>query len=406
MSKMLRGLLLAIALFGGINLAIPSGLITQSGPKLFVAPTGGDAPAWFDSLADKTWSTVASAGIEPVLPAVYPGGQSQPDYMLRAWSGGEVDSTRYELQLPAGGGHNDYYGNEVYVLPLNTEVPAWQRVTSPRTSFGSGDEMDNGTPRASHNGGQITYVPTLDRTIVTGLSFYSPSGAWSGNFWAFARATNTWTNLGGVNPDTWGEGSGIQSGSDFDPTTGIVWAVAPQSDNSVARYNTGTGVFSLVNVSLHSGYNSTAALSPSKRCLVVMNGNDVSAGTINILNLDNPTAGWTQRSVSGFPAGNGNLWGIVWHEASGAFLVWGWGSDSRIAKLIPPANPFTGTWTVSLVSAAGGVTPSAPITNSGNVTAGRFNIVPDFAGSGRDLVVLFNAYNGPTYVYKIPAAGL
>jgi hypothetical protein len=292
------------------------------------------------------------------------------------------------------------------VLALNTETPAWVRVTDPRYSFGSGDTMDNGTPRSSHTGGQITYVPTLDRTILTGLSFYSPDGAWSGNFWAFDRSDNSWENLGGVSAGTWGESSGIQSGSDFDPTTGIVWAVAPQSDNSVARYNTGTDTFSLVNVSLHSGYNSTAALSPSKRCLVVMNGNDVSAGTINILDLDNPTNGWTQRSVSGFPAGNGNLWGIVWHEASGAFLVWGWGSDSRIAKLIPPANPFTGTWTVSLVSAAGGVTPSAPITNSGNITAGRFNIVPDFAGTGRDLIVLFNDYDGPTYVYKIPAAGL
>jgi hypothetical protein len=135
-----------------------------------------------------------------------------------------------------------------------------------------------------------------------------------------------------------------------------------------------------------------------------MNGNSVAAGTINILNLDSPT-GWIQRSVSGFPAGNGNLWGIRWHEASGAFLVWGWGADNRVAKLIPPANPFTGTWTVQLVTLTG-LTITAPITNSGNVTAGRFNIVPNLGGSGRDCLVWFNGYNQPTYVCKIPAAGL
>jgi hypothetical protein len=70
---------------------------------------------------------------------------------------------------------------------------------------------------------------------------------------------------------------------------------------------------------------------------------------------------------------------------------------------VPPVSGLSSAWTGSVVSAAGGVTPSSPQANG---TYGRFNLISNFGGSGRDLIIMVNAVTEATYVYKLPAAGL
>ena len=49
---------------------------------------------------------------------------------ISAWSGGAYDSGRRRM-LVWGGGHDDYWGNELYAFDLGTGT--WQRITEPST---------------------------------------------------------------------------------------------------------------------------------------------------------------------------------------------------------------------------------------------------------------------------------
>jgi hypothetical protein len=116
------------------------------------------------------------------------------------------------------------------------------------------------------------------------------------------------------------------------------------------------------------------------------------------------------RSVQNWPDGNWSYFGLVWHAASNAFLAWGEKSGvvnrSSLFKLTQPNRQWwSGTWEWTEVTAApgGAVVPTAPYVSA---TYGRFNIVNDVGGTGRDAIVLINGDDGPTYVYKLPAGGV
>ena len=55
--------------------------------------------------------------IRSVLPSAQQIGN--PANIVDAWNGAAVDAKRNRL-IVWGGGHNDYYGNEVYALELST----------------------------------------------------------------------------------------------------------------------------------------------------------------------------------------------------------------------------------------------------------------------------------------------
>ncbi len=87
------------------------------------APVPPGTPAWFVSMPEKTWTTVASSSTVIAASA----GQSNAftrgqGLSLTTWNGGCVDQVRGELLLPAVGGHSSYAGNETYALRVKAAV--------------------------------------------------------------------------------------------------------------------------------------------------------------------------------------------------------------------------------------------------------------------------------------------
>jgi hypothetical protein len=360
-------------------------------------PSG--APAWFNALPEKTWGTVAASGtIQAVLPSPSPGGT--PQGITSAWSGAVLDTKRQELQIPAQGGHSDYYGNEVYALALNTATPRWARLTNPRYDWGPGSTMDDGSPRATHGRCFMAYAANTDRTLMTAMSGFAPLGSSSNNGFAFDRNTNTWAPRAHHLID-----EGFESGgAEYDPVTGYVWIIGTQSFVSVSRYDPRTDSHTAFSTYLNQGYAGTTALAPSRRAMLYLNGSVVNSdGTFRWMDLDNPNAGWRlPAAVSGTPIRTSGP-GFRWHARSGAFI--GWDGGVNLYKLTPPADLVNGTWAWSSITPASGnsTTPSAR-QPAGTYT--RFNLIDNFAGSGRDLLVLVNAIDQPTYVYKLPIGGV
>ena len=90
-------------------------------------------------------------------------GQTGCSAVIDAWAGGAADTTR-NLLVFTGGGHHDYYGNEIYALDLNTlTIKLLDRASdasSLNTNTSTYDSMPDGTPGARHTYGGIAITPT------------------------------------------------------------------------------------------------------------------------------------------------------------------------------------------------------------------------------------------------------
>ena len=67
--------------------------------------------------------------------------------VIRAWGGAAADTKRNRL-LVWGGGHNDYYGNEVYALDI--EAQKMTVIVPPTSQPQACVEMQRDSPRGAH----------------------------------------------------------------------------------------------------------------------------------------------------------------------------------------------------------------------------------------------------------------
>ncbi len=86
--------------------------------------------------------------------------------VITAWNGAIADTRRNRLII-WGGGHSDYYGNEVYALDLNNMTMS--RLTDPSlvTNVKSCPEAyDDGRPSARHTYNGLAYITAQDKMFV------------------------------------------------------------------------------------------------------------------------------------------------------------------------------------------------------------------------------------------------
>lgn len=388
-------------------------LIVSTNPIACPLVTAKTAPSWFMAMGEKTWFAVAaSATVDAVKPTPNPGGNIVG--VMNAWGGGVIDTLRYELQLPAQGGHADYEGNEVYALALNVETPGWQRHTTPRYAYGSSGLMDDGSPRSNHGQAQLVYSAVTDRTMIIPVALTSPLGDSSLVCHSFNRGNNTWTQTANA-PSGFDTGSGPMGGASYDPHLKKIWAVSAMANEGgvslslldpVANSFTTYSYANLGNTYCGAGYSGNQAFARSRRILTHISGSVTGQnGSLRWIDVDNRAAGWKTPTVSGSPP-TGYGPGFVWHEKSRCYVGWdGSSGNAVIKKLTVPVNPTSSTWAWTDVAPSGSNTVT-PSNRQAQGTFGRFNLIEDFGGSGWDALVLVNSVTGATFVYKLPKAGL
>jgi hypothetical protein len=101
--------------------------------------------------------------------------------VMDAWSGAAYDPVGKRL-LVWGGGHGDYYGNEIYAFDV--ETLKWERLTDPSPVAGlSQDPMADGTPISRHTYDGLAFITHANR-------FFGYGGSMAGNGYGTER---TWT---------------------------------------------------------------------------------------------------------------------------------------------------------------------------------------------------------------------
>lgn len=278
-----------------------------------------------------------------------------------------------------GGGHKGYAGNEVYRWDVESRL--WMRMGNPSSfsdapgNIAADGSFPDGKPAAPHtyhtlgirdsvygggpNGSLIqATLPACD------ANGNGRSGAW----WQFNFATATWSKFvdsSGVSAGTLGFKTMIQE------PNGHCWWFGGGYLSNIARI-TQSGAISKYNVSVNSGnYFSGGIVSPR---IAVLNGEFGRGTELRLINLAAVEAGgsdanvWKSPNVTGTPAGGAH--GLRWCPELGRFAAMDGASPTKIYWLVPPPDPWTGTWTwlAETMAASGGAVPRTLV----NGSHGRF----------------------------------
>ena len=141
--------------------------------------------------------------------------------LVTAWGGGTWDASHRKFLL-WGGGHNDYWGNEVYGFDLRQGQ--WERLTDPSPGPFDRDPLDDGNPASRHTYGGLAYISHADRFFGHGGS-RAKDGAGTNLTWVFDVATRLWHNQA---PTLAGPG-GYSLTSSYDPATKLVFTRTPKN---------------------------------------------------------------------------------------------------------------------------------------------------------------------------------
>jgi hypothetical protein len=153
-----------------------------------------------DPKAGLGWEAIANTKLQGVCPAK----TDQYDFsylcqnVIRAWSGGVLDSKRNRLVL-WGGGHTDYYGNELYALDLTARKMVRLTEPGPIAAPVQNPEclttLSDATPNSRHTYSGLAYIAHLDKMFAFGGSLACAPGKGGEDTWVLDLGSLKWTRV-------------------------------------------------------------------------------------------------------------------------------------------------------------------------------------------------------------------
>jgi len=384
------------------------------------------APDWVKKITPGTWAEVSLNTLADLNPArdpeVNPNYPASPPWIdnqravLDAWNGGAFAAGYGQsgALIVFGGGHTDYYGNEVYAFDLASQ--RWERLTNPYPNpvFPVKDGIwPDGTPSVPHTYDHVDYHPATNSFIVMRTEYdnigwtSSPVvGMFSLNNlkppdtnanrnlnrrnWRFSPVhTDDFSNVGGWSAyDSQRDlfwingGAGTKAFASFDPNP-------PQQDG---RY----GVFRSFEPRL-SVTDSVATYDPvNDIVLVTVFRNSPTVLGIDLTRPGTGTAGNTTLMQSGAPPALEHAHGWEWSPTRRAFIYYRRGAGVFEFKQ-KGLNWRTDPWKWSDLTAPDNTV--RPASDSRNGVYGRFRIA-SFADA--EIALIVTQVNGPVYAFRIP----
>lgn len=309
------------------------------------------------------------------LRMVSPPGDSYPDIIgktgvtgvVSCWSGAAFDRNGGNL-LVWGGGHNDYYGNELYAF--NVDSLRWKRLTNPTPNPDLCQQVNlDGTPASRHTYNGLAFITHANRLFACGGSIACPpGGCYSPNVWTFDMATLTWHDMQptGAAPRT-----NCENNCAYDPYTKKVYFF----DEGLYAYDYDANTWTRINSTGRYGY--TCAVDTKRHLLFNIGHNSVLVYDL----ARTPLTGTEWATTGGAAFISQSDVGLDYDPVSDRIVGWNGGA-------IYALNPETREWT----SYAPSLTPAA----SSYGTYGRWRYVP-----GVNAFVNVNSVSDNVYFYKL-----
>jgi len=183
--------------------------------------------------------------------------------VIEAWNGGVADTKRDRL-IFWGGGHSDYFGNEVYALDLRKGALSRLTDPSPVTNVNQClESYTDGSPSARHTYGGLVYVPSQDAMFTFGGSKAS-CGSMSTAIWKFDAGLKTWTSMEPHHGDTLSQAPGFVA--DFDANSGMVFVSDRQN---FLRYDPTSNTLKSVATLPETSYHLTGVIDAEHRLFLM-----------------------------------------------------------------------------------------------------------------------------------------
>jgi hypothetical protein len=274
------------------------------------------------------------------------------------WSGAAFDTKRNRMII-WGGGHNGYYGNELYSFDLaNQRMVRLNDPGLPKAPDEPCVETVAGNqPNSRHTYDGLEYIASVDKFYAFGGSRACLNGYASNATWIFDFATMKWTQVSpsGGQPD--GD-VGMLTG--YDPATGRVLV---HDRNQLYAYDaTANSYTQLSQNGVALGWDMSATYDPKrKKFLIVGFNNANSAGAVYTYTVGAPNSANIQTfsTSGGSTIVNSMGPGLEYDPVSDRIIGW----TEKTPNVIYSLNMDTGVWTTTTYS--GGPAPT------GNGTYGR-----------------------------------
>ncbi len=418
----------------GFSLAIACGFMAVS----VLRPAQAQIPATIGWTALPASTSLAGSGACP--PNNFGGDPYQfaenCKNVIRAWGGAAADTKANRL-LIWGGGHVNYYGNEIYSLNLAASPITLTRVKDPTipTNWANNSNCIESIPpgttgfapnsRESYEG--IAFIPSADVMYVMNGSLacgegYGSNATWTiplnnlsnSTSWAYENPTMTGPQPGvfpGLGGDAYGN---IEV---YDPNSGLVF-VSDTSALFTYNYQTNTTTRITAIEGFLTNIYLSGAIDPVRKLFVEVGGCGVGSCNpgdgVYVADISNPAhtveQNWTAATLADpncaqFLAGGTNSInsanpGFVYDPVAGDFV--GWPNQGNTVYIMTP-DTVNKRMTCQALTFPNGPPNSSHANNQPNTsfgTFGRFAYFPAY-----DAFVLVNDWNIPPYILRLRGGG-
>lgn len=332
------------------------------------------------------WYQIPNTMLQPICPQIPQiQGTIGCQGLISAWNGGIADTKRNRL-LIWGGGHQNYWGNEVYALNLNDQT--LKRITDPTVPIVGGCVEQWSTnppaPAARETYAGLTYITNLDKFWVLGGAL-ATSGCQSSGMWTLDLTTLNWTRQDPTN--------GTQL-SQLTPYTDINYSDFDAATNKVFFYVANAEIFGSYTPATNTvtpllvegswgvpGY-SNGVIDPIHRQFIVL-----GAGFAGSFNLDTGAfTNFSSQTTNCSGIQKPNYPGLAWDSVQNKIVGWAGGNSVYLFDFA--------TKSCSTVTYTGGPPAQQP-----NGTYGRWRYFPSL-----NLFALINDWKQNAYTLRLTPA--
>lgn len=291
------------------------------------------------------WSAVPNTRLRDVCPPDQDDGAGIYEFsfhcagVIDSWNSAIADTARNRMIL-WGGGHGDYFGNELYALDLNSQTMTRLNDPTIPTNRGNNDNCVSeippgvgGFPNSRHTYGTPTHIAHADAMYVFGGSLSCGSGAPGRDTWILDLSSLTWRRMDPVT-GTVPSAVVLNAFADYDPISRRVYIL---DRYALYSYELETNTYTLLRGDVGHGLLIHGAIDPSRQWFITVGPESQDGpGTLGIIDLS-PGSDYSRRYypevAAGCPAMAAPNPGIAYEPSLDAMVIWGGGNRVDIFDL-------------------------------------------------------------------------